>query len=219
MLYSRTMHLSRFVSLLILVATLAGCAGAGFGPTRYEAMKGDAYGYDDMPLGGGVYRIAFSGNSNTPAELVDRFVLYRAAQITLAAGGKRFLVVDDKGQQSVSTYSGSSMITGTDVTRTPSAGRLFPGSTTVSTSTDASTYYGTSTEHSVIKTIRVLGPADSISGGIVYDAALIDSTRQAYVRQDSTEFGDSSPAEQGGHPALWVIGGLALLLFLFAVGH
>jgi len=73
---------------------LAGCAA----PTAYAPAADDAglsgRGFSEQRLETDRYRVAFSGNSLTPRETVETYLLYRAAEITLAGGHRYFRIVE-----------------------------------------------------------------------------------------------------------------------------
>ncbi len=68
---------------------LAGCAE----PTAYQAAT-ERYGYSDQAIESNRYRVSFAGNSVTPRETVETYLLYRAAEVTRANGGDYFRVAD-----------------------------------------------------------------------------------------------------------------------------
>lgn len=66
---------------------LAGCAH----PTPYAPrLEGQQTGYTDRELAPGRYRVTFSGNTVTPRDTVESYLLLRAAEVTKAAGGTWF---------------------------------------------------------------------------------------------------------------------------------
>jgi len=76
------------LAVLGLVALLAGCAA----PAAYEPRRtGQVTGYTDRELAPGRWRVTFTGNSVTPRETVEDYLLLRAAEVTLASGGTHFL--------------------------------------------------------------------------------------------------------------------------------
>jgi hypothetical protein len=81
------------------LAHLLVCALAVFGlaacstPTPYQAAVDD-YGYRDQQLESNRYRVSFAGNTATSLETVQNYVLYRAAELTVANGYDYFRVVD-----------------------------------------------------------------------------------------------------------------------------
>ncbi len=85
------MKLSAPITAFVLAATLAGCATT----TAYQAKAPNAsQGFVDTKLEDNRYRISFAGNTVTSRETVETYLLYRAAELTLAQGFETFLVVD-----------------------------------------------------------------------------------------------------------------------------
>src|ERR1700761_1825743 len=80
----------------ICVAALAlGLLAACVGPAAYAPRApGQSTGYTDRELATGRYRVTFTGNSSTPRETVENYLLLRAAEVTLAAGGSHFMFDD-----------------------------------------------------------------------------------------------------------------------------
>jgi hypothetical protein len=75
---------------------------AAFCATKYQDM-GFTGGVMAEPVMTDVYRIVARGNGYTSADRVQDFVLLKAAETTLAAGGNYFVLVDDKNRTSVVT--------------------------------------------------------------------------------------------------------------------
>ncbi|MEL7348790.1 MAG: hypothetical protein AAFN17_13615 [Pseudomonadota bacterium] len=74
-----TMPFRRLV-LIVSVLGLAACTE----PTRYApAVERD--GYSDRAIEDNRFRVSFSGNTRTSRETVETYLLYRAAEVTLAA--------------------------------------------------------------------------------------------------------------------------------------
>ena len=72
---------------------LAACATT----TPYQPADASSslkQGYSDQAIEDNRYRVAFKGNSSTPKEVVETYLLYRAAELTLQQGKDWFLVVD-----------------------------------------------------------------------------------------------------------------------------
>lgn len=85
------MKLTTPVAALVLAAALAGCATT----TAYQPRtQQSAEGYSDTRLEDNRYRISFAGNTVTSRETVETYLLYRAAELTLAQGFDTFLVAD-----------------------------------------------------------------------------------------------------------------------------
>ena len=60
---------------------LSGCATA----TPYQPMT-NGYGYSEQKIESNRFRVSFAGNSQTPRQTVENYLLYRAAELTLQAG-------------------------------------------------------------------------------------------------------------------------------------
>ena len=93
----------RFVLAFVLVLALGACAQ----PTPYQPAR-DGYGFSEQRIEDNRYRIVFTGNSLTPLQVVDDYMLYRAAEITLQAGYDYFVVADkhtDKSTRYLATFS------------------------------------------------------------------------------------------------------------------
>lgn len=74
------------------LAALSGCAT----PTPYQPAdmaSGYHWGYSDTRIEDGRYRLSFSGNDSTPRETVETYMLYHAAELTLASGYDWFEIV------------------------------------------------------------------------------------------------------------------------------
>ncbi len=78
--------LKRF-ALVSMVLVLGACATA----TPYQPAK-DGKGYSEQRIENNRYRIAFNGNSSTPRETVENYMLYRAAELTLNNGYDYFVM-------------------------------------------------------------------------------------------------------------------------------
>jgi hypothetical protein len=80
---------------------LAGCAVA---PAPYQPKTGDASsGYTDQQLAQNRYRVTYTGTSSTPRATVETYLLFRAAQVTQAAGFAGF-AFDDRDTKAHTTY-------------------------------------------------------------------------------------------------------------------
>jgi len=79
----------RTLTALLLIAAIAGCMHE----TPYQPMK-NGEGYLDQKIESNRYRIRFTGNSATPRETVETYLLYRAAELTLQNGYDYFILGD-----------------------------------------------------------------------------------------------------------------------------
>jgi hypothetical protein len=78
---------SRALPLTLAACLLAGCST----PTPYAPRtEGQRTGYTDRALTQNRYRVTFTGNTVTPRETVESYLLLRAAEVTRAAGYSAF---------------------------------------------------------------------------------------------------------------------------------
>jgi hypothetical protein len=87
---------------LTMLGLLAACGGQ---PTPYQPAA-DGYGYSEQQIEDNRYRVTFAGNDLTPADTVQNYLLYRAAELTLDRGYDYFTMVDRKLDRST-TYWGT----------------------------------------------------------------------------------------------------------------
>lgn len=86
---------------------LAGCAGI----TPYQPMK-NGQGYSEQRIESNRYRINFAGNSSTPRDTVENYLLFRSAELTLQQGYDYFVMsgtdteAQTRYQQTVSAFGG-----------------------------------------------------------------------------------------------------------------
>ncbi len=92
----------RKVFLLSAVLLLAACGS----PTPYQPAL-DGYGFQEQQIEGNRYRVSFSGNSLTPRATVEDYLLYRAAELTLAQGADFFILADRDTETSTRYYGGT----------------------------------------------------------------------------------------------------------------
>jgi len=80
--------LARALPFLLAAGLLVGCMT----PTPYAPrVEGQKTGYTDRALTQTRYRVTFTGNSVTPRETVESFLLLRAAEVSRAAGYSSFM--------------------------------------------------------------------------------------------------------------------------------
>ena len=87
----------------LLLATLGACATA----TPYQPnIRGQATsgGFSEVRLEADRFRVNFAGNSLTSRETVEGYLLYRAAELTVAQGYDWFTVVDRQTDRNAQTY-------------------------------------------------------------------------------------------------------------------
>ena len=80
--------LARGLPLILAAGLLTACMS----PTPYQPrLEGQSTGYTDRALTQNRYRVTFTGNSATPRETVESYLLLRAAEVTRAAGFTSFM--------------------------------------------------------------------------------------------------------------------------------
>ena len=87
-----------FAPSVLLALLIASCAATPYQPLR------DGRGYSEQKIESNRYRVSFAGNSYTPLQTVQDYVLYRAAELTLASGYDYFML----GNQSTVSEPGHS---------------------------------------------------------------------------------------------------------------
>lgn len=81
-------HIRNVLSCTGLVILLAACATM----TPYKPAGEEGYGYQSQQLTSARYRVTFAGNSLTDKDTVRNYLLYRAAELTLANDGDYFII-------------------------------------------------------------------------------------------------------------------------------
>ena len=95
----------RWRSLVAPVAAalaLAACATA----TPYQPLRGSGGGFAEQRIEQNRYRVSFTGNEYTSRQRVENYLLFRAAELTLANGYDTFTIVrrDTDKDVDVRTY-------------------------------------------------------------------------------------------------------------------
>lgn len=94
------------IASLIVVGSL-GLAACGTA-TPYQAAI-DGKGYAEQAIEGDRFRVTFAGNTLTPRETTENYLLFRAAEVTLERGFDHFVVVDQDTERTtrfISTTDG-----------------------------------------------------------------------------------------------------------------
>lgn len=86
------------------IATL-GLAACEMAPTPYQPATASAPGYSEMRIENDRYRVSFSGNSSTPRDVVETYMLYRAAELTLQSGYDTFTIAHRETDKDVRVRS------------------------------------------------------------------------------------------------------------------
>lgn len=96
-----------FLGLALLgpVSLMAACAT----PTPYqqyqpEGARGIHGGYSDQRLAPNRFKVSFHGNELTSRDRVENYLLYRAAELTVASGYDWFMIADRHTEHDVETH-------------------------------------------------------------------------------------------------------------------
>ena len=100
------------LSAIPVLILLAAC---GTSTPYSSAQDGSGYGFSEQRIEKNRYRMTFRGNSLTPRETVENYLLYRAAELTLQKGYDYFVIVSDDTEKTT-TYR-----------TTPSTGYMYYG--------------------------------------------------------------------------------------------
>ena len=82
---------SRLLALTLGLMMLAACTTT----TPYQQAVGRGDGYTEQRLESDKYRISVRGNSVTEQATLENYVIFRAAEITLASGNDYFIMLED----------------------------------------------------------------------------------------------------------------------------
>lgn len=88
-------------AVLLAAVLAASCASE----TPYAPADGGRVGYSEQQIEENRYTVTFAGNSLTDRQTVETYLLYRAAELTIARGYDYFIVVQQDTERSTSYRS------------------------------------------------------------------------------------------------------------------
>ncbi len=101
--------MKRFLLTFAAIAALGAGLAACVTPTPYQAAQpGHAtgnFGYSSYKIDGSHWRVSFAGNSLTSRETVEKYLLYRAAELTVEQGYDWFQTSERHTDRKTSYYS------------------------------------------------------------------------------------------------------------------
>lgn len=181
---------SVYLPLLLVTSLIA----AGCGPSKY-ASKADSwiglYGYEDLPIDSTTYQVNYAGDNTQPAPLVERYALYRCAELTSEKGFDYFVIIDKDGStSSVTTSLPGEMDESHHIEHQvdPQTGKSVPVSVSTSTYTPGMTT--TTHYHIATKTIRLFKGARPQDNPNAYDAKSMLTVMGPTIKR-SNDGGDS----------------------------
>ena len=96
---------------LAALLTVSACATAT--PYQPKAASGlSSGGYSDLKITSDRYRISFEGNSVTDRDTVERYLLYRAAEVTVREGADWFMLTNRRTDTDTRRVSSGPMMHG-----------------------------------------------------------------------------------------------------------
>ena len=103
---SRLIRLRAASAAALAAGTLlmAGCMSA----TTYHPATGRGFareGYSDRQIEANRFVVTFSGNTLTSRDTVERYLLFRAAELTVQQGGTYFILADRDTDRQTRTYA------------------------------------------------------------------------------------------------------------------
>ncbi len=143
------------------------------GPTKYISAGSSFWtgqcGYSESPLDSATWQVTFMGNDNTADELVNRYALYRSAELTVQHGFDYYVVMNNNDVAALTSTvnHNNKKETSTQYKVDPYTGKPVPVTVTNSNSTSTVT---TTASHTVTKTIRMFAGARPADNPDAYDA-------------------------------------------------
>lgn len=87
----------RLVAPVAAALAVAACATA----TPYQPLRGSSGGFSEQRIEANRYRVSFTGNEYTSRQRVENYLLFRAAELTVANGYDSFTIVRQDTQRDV----------------------------------------------------------------------------------------------------------------------
>jgi len=102
--YKRVRHGTAMALLASAMLVMAGCATE----TAYRPATGSGFeraGYSDRMIEPNRFMVSFAGNSYTSRDTVERYLLYRSAELTVQQGYDYFILSDRNTDKRTRTYA------------------------------------------------------------------------------------------------------------------
>ncbi len=160
-------HKSATILIGIGILFLASCA------TKYAPATGSFWdghtGYSEVALDSTTWQVTFCGNNNTSDDVVNRYALYRSAELTSQRGFDYFVVLDNNDVAALTSTVNRNKTQQTQIEHTvdPQTGKVIPVAVTTTNSTST---VNTQAAHTVTKTIRMFTGARPADNPNAFDA-------------------------------------------------
>ena len=99
---SKRPRIAALAAALIGSVALSGCMTAT--PYQPATASSSSDGYSDQQIEGDRFQVSFRGNSLTARETVERYLLFRAAELTVQRGFDHFILVSKDTETQSTTY-------------------------------------------------------------------------------------------------------------------
>lgn len=99
----------KVLAIVFLMCSLSGCS------TPYQAHSAMSGGYSEIQLDPNTVRVAFRGNGYTERGVVESYLIYRAAEVTVNHGFDWFVVTEREGEGEWHPQYGNTGFTSTAV--------------------------------------------------------------------------------------------------------
>ena len=146
---------------------LASCA-TKYAPVSNSVWTGHT-GYSEVPLDNATWQVTFCGNDQTTDDIVNRYALYRAAELTTQHGFDYFVVLDNNDVAALTSTVNHNDTKETKIEHDidPQTGKPIPVAVTTNNRTSTVT---TTASHTVTKTVRMFTGARPADNPAAYDA-------------------------------------------------
>jgi hypothetical protein len=101
---SGTRSVKQALAAMLAASVLAGCATTT-APDYRPRLAGGTVGYNDWQLSPNRYRVSFSGSTANTRDDVERYLLRRAAEVTLASGYTHFVLSNRDTEREPNFYA------------------------------------------------------------------------------------------------------------------
>ena len=159
MWYSRV-----YPALLLLILSIDGCT------TPYQERGILGTGYTESRLDSTTFQVTYHGDRSMDRDLVERYTLFRCAELTLEQGADYFAVVETSGDMQTDTRISSGSTTGTGF-----------GGTEMSTGTEVRSR---DPKFSVTRIIRLHTGTRPTGNATIFDAEQMVELQRKEIRGD-----------------------------------
>jgi len=99
--------------LLVLSASILGGCSTVYGPEGLSHCTGFGVcsgGYSEEPIDENTFNVSFQGNKKTSRETVEKYLVYRCAELTRSLGYQYFVILNESGETNGKNYRAHAVI-------------------------------------------------------------------------------------------------------------